>query len=43
MSNFKQGPYLSQIDIPKDLREKFSEEDLHKVCDDVRNYILELV
>jgi 1-deoxy-D-xylulose-5-phosphate synthase len=43
MSAFTPGPYLSQINFPKDLREKFREEDLPKVCDDVRNFIIDVV
>lgn len=43
MSNFKPGPYLSQINFPKDLREKFKEEDLPQICNDVRNYIIDVV
>lgn len=37
------GPYLSQIDFPKDLREKFSYEDLPNIAEDVRQYIIDVV
>lgn len=43
MSNYKTGPYLDQINIPADLREKFSIEDLPNVSDDVRQYIIDVI
>ncbi len=43
MSEFITGPYLSQISFPKDLREKFSIDDLPHVADDVRQYIIDVI
>lgn len=43
MKKYQTGPYLSQIDIPSDLREKFSHEDLPGVSDDVRQYIVDVI
>jgi len=36
------GPLLRQIDSPDDLR-KFSKEQLHQVCDELRQYIIDVV
>jgi 1-deoxy-D-xylulose-5-phosphate synthase len=38
----KAGPLLSQINSPEDLK-KISREDLHKVCDELRQYIIDVV
>jgi 1-deoxy-D-xylulose-5-phosphate synthase len=43
MSDFQAGPYLKQIDIPKDLRDKFSVEDLPQVSDELRQYIVDVI
>lgn len=43
MSEFKAGPYLSKIEYPRDLREKFDIEDLPNVADDVRQYIVDVI
>ena len=45
MSNspFKAGELLSQIEIPKDLREKFDVEQLPEVCDELRDFIIDVV
>lgn len=43
MSSYKTGPYLEQINIPADLREKFQLEDLPNVSDDVRQYIIDVI
>jgi 1-deoxy-D-xylulose-5-phosphate synthase len=41
--NFPQGPYLSRITHPKDLREQFTLEDLPHVAEDVRQYIVDVI
>ncbi|MBP6431101.1 MAG: 1-deoxy-D-xylulose-5-phosphate synthase [Ferruginibacter sp.] len=38
----KAGPLLSNINSPEDLK-KISREDLHKVCDELRQYIIDVV
>jgi 1-deoxy-D-xylulose-5-phosphate synthase len=38
----KAGPLLSQINSPTDLK-KIGREDLHKVCDELRQYIIDVV
>ncbi len=43
MKKFQTGPFLSQIDIPADMREKFTYEDLPGVADDVRQYIVDVI
>jgi len=43
MSDFKAGPFLSQIDVPSDLRTKFDVEDLPQVSDEVRQYIVDVI
>jgi len=43
MSEFKTGQYLAQIDFPRDLREKFTIDDLPHVSDDVRQYIIDVI
>ena len=40
---YKAGPYLEQITIPKDLRDKFSIDDLPQVSDEVRQYIVDVI
>ena len=43
MKKYQTGPYLSQIDLPNDLREKFKIEDLPQVSDEVRQYIIDVI
>lgn len=43
MSKFKAGPMLDQIKFPGDLRTKFTEEDLPQICDELRQYIVDVV
>lgn len=40
---YSTGPYLEQINVPSDLREKFNIEDLPNVADDVRQYIVDVI
>lgn len=40
--DIKPGKLLDQIEIPSDLR-KFSEEDLTQICDELRQYIVDIV
>ncbi|MEX2597240.1 MAG: 1-deoxy-D-xylulose-5-phosphate synthase [Salibacteraceae bacterium] len=41
--SFNAGEHLSQIEYPKDLRENFDLEQLPEVCDDLRDYIIDVV
>ena len=43
MSEYKAGPLLSQIEFPNDLREKFKEEDLPQICEELRQFIIDVV
>ena len=43
MKKYQTGSFLSQIDFPKDLREKFELEDLPNVSNDVRQYIIDVI
>ncbi len=43
MQEFKAGPLLQQIDIPADLRSKIKEEELPQVCQELRDYIIDVV
>ena len=43
MSKYKPGNFLDQIDVPKDLRDKFSIEDLPQVSAEVRQYIIDVI
>ena len=43
MSEYKAGPYLSQINTPDDLRNNFSINDLPKVSEDVRQFIVDVI
>lgn len=43
MNKYSTGPYLSQINVPSDLREKFDVEDLPLVANDVRQYIIDVI
>lgn len=40
--DIKAGPLLSQINSPNDLK-KIGREELHKVCDELRQYIIDVV
>jgi len=40
---FTPGPFLEQIEWPQDLREKFKAEDLPQVCDELREYIIDVI
>jgi 1-deoxy-D-xylulose-5-phosphate synthase len=43
MSKYKAGPFLEQIEIPKDLRDKFIIDDLPQVSDELRQYIIDVI
>jgi len=43
MSNYKVGDLLNKITIPKDLREKISEDELPKLCEELRDFIVDVV
>jgi len=43
MTPYKAGPFLEQIEFPKDLREKFSIEDLPQVSNELRQYIVDVI
>jgi 1-deoxy-D-xylulose-5-phosphate synthase len=43
MDPYKAGPILDQIEIPSDLREKINEQDLQQVCDELRDFIVDVV
>lgn len=43
MSEFAAGPLLSQVNFPDDLRAKFTDEQLPQVCDELRDYIVDVV
>lgn len=43
MNPYKAGPLLSQIEFPKDLREKFKTDDLPQVADELRQYIVDVI
>lgn len=43
MTQFKPGSFLDQIDIPQDLRAKFSLKDLPQVSAEVRQYIIDVI
>ncbi len=43
MSKYKAGPFLEQINYPKDLRNKFSLDDLPQVSDELRQYIIDVI
>ncbi len=40
---FNAGPYLSQIEVPADLRHKFSDEDLPQVANELREFIIDVI
>ena len=41
--SYKAGPFLEQIITPNDLREKFTEEQLPQVADELRQYIVDVI
>ncbi len=41
--SYQAGPLLSQINLPKDLREKFDFEDLPQISDELRQYIIDVI
>ncbi len=41
--SFKAGEFLSQIEFPNDLREKFKSSDLPQVAKELRDYIIDVV
>ena len=43
MSIYKAGPFLEQINIPSDLREKFKIDDLDQISNEVRQYIVDVI
>ncbi len=43
MDAYKAGPLLGQIDIPADLRAKVKETELAQVCDELRDFIIDVV
>ena len=43
MTDYKAGPLLAQIEVPKDLRDKFNIDDLPQVSDEVRQYIIDVI
>ena len=43
MKKYSTGPFLSQINFPEDLREKFTMDDLPEVAEDVRQYIIDVI
>lgn len=43
MNHFPAGPHLSRIETPSDLRENFKIEDLPAVCDELRDFIVDVV
>lgn len=43
MNTFQPGPFLEKINVPADLREKFTIEDLPQVSEEVRQYIVDVI
>ena len=43
MNHYPAGPHLSRILEPKDMREQFSVEDLPAICDELRQFIVDVV
>ena len=43
MSEFKAGPLLSKIHTPEDLRSKISSGELTQLCQELRNFIIDVV
>ncbi len=42
-NKFTTGPYLSQIIYPEDLRKNFNPDDLPQVCNELRDYIIDVI
>lgn len=40
---YKAGPYLSQVDFPSDLREKFELHQLPQVAEELRQYLIDVI
>lgn len=43
MNTYEAGPLLSQINIPQDLREKFTIEDLPQISNELRQFIIDVI
>jgi 1-deoxy-D-xylulose-5-phosphate synthase len=43
MAEYKAGPKLEQIQIPSDMRDKFTIDDLPEISDEVRQYIVDVI
>ena len=43
MAEYNTGPLLEQINLPKDLRDTFSMEDLPAISDELRQYIIDVI
>ena len=43
MAEYKAGPFLEQIQLPEDLRNKFKVEDLPQVSNELRQYIVDVI
>jgi len=43
MAEYTEGPHLAKINVPKDLRENFTIEDLPMVSQDLRQYIIDVI
>lgn len=43
MNTYQAGPLLSQIQFPRDMREKFKIEDLPQISAEVRQYIIDVI
>jgi len=43
MDSFKAGKLLSKIDLPQDLRDKIDENDLPQLCQELRDFIIDVV
>ena len=41
--SYQAGPFLEQINTPNDLREKFTEDQLPQVADELRQYIVDVI
>jgi 1-deoxy-D-xylulose-5-phosphate synthase len=43
MKEYQAGPLLSQIELPKDLREKFKVDELPQISNELRQYIVDVI
>ena len=43
MKPYSAGPFLEKIKVPADLREGFKPEELGQICDELRQYIIDVV